>query len=281
MDGERWQALNPPEVAFSLGGDAIRRNAEQDALSAVYHTALGVSTTEKEMSMSHYMTALAMKQKGLKPAAKIVLYWIADHHNGETGACFPSHKRLAEVCEMTDRSIRNQIDILKQMGLIEVIDRKRPNGSQTSNAYCLMLKDDTDRKNIPTPQENISATPVQNFPTHNLVNNNLGKELLNNNDHFEDFWAAYPRKVAKGNARKAFAAAMKKATIEEISAGLNKQLAALSKKERQYIPHASTWLNGERWNDEPTDNDEPKRHATIDAIAFAARNRTAPREDIF
>ena len=35
--------------------------------------------------MSHYMTALAMKQKGLKPATKIVLYWIADHHNGETG----------------------------------------------------------------------------------------------------------------------------------------------------------------------------------------------------
>ena len=132
--------------------------------------------------MSHYMTALAMKQKGLKPAAKIVLYWLADHHNGETGACFPSHKRLAEVCEMTDRSIRNQIDILKQMGLIEVIDRKRPNGSQTSNAYCLMLKDDTDRKNIPTPQENISATPVQNFPTHNLGNNNPGNEPIGSED---------------------------------------------------------------------------------------------------
>ena len=43
--------------------------------------------------MSHYMTALAMKQKGLKPAAKVVLYWIADHHNGETGQCNPSIKR--------------------------------------------------------------------------------------------------------------------------------------------------------------------------------------------
>jgi hypothetical protein len=26
--------------------------------------------------------------------------------------------------------------------------------------------------------------------------------------------------------------------------------------EQQYIPHAATWLNGERWNDEP----EPVRH---------------------
>ena len=59
--------------------------------------------------MSHYMTALAMKQQGLTPAAKIVLYWLADHHNGETGDCFPSHKRLAELSEMTDRSVRNHL----------------------------------------------------------------------------------------------------------------------------------------------------------------------------
>ena len=36
------------------------------------------------------MTALAMKQQGLRPATKVVLYWIADHHNSETGDCFPA-----------------------------------------------------------------------------------------------------------------------------------------------------------------------------------------------
>ena len=35
------------------------------------------------------MTALAMKQQGLRPATKVVLYWIADH-NSETGDCFPA-----------------------------------------------------------------------------------------------------------------------------------------------------------------------------------------------
>lgn len=128
--------------------------------------------------MSHYMTALAMRQEGLRPAAKIVLYWLADHHNGETGECFPSHKRLAEVCEMTDRSVRNQIEALKEMGLIEVIDRQRPNGSQTSNAYKLILKGESGGKNIPTPMENISTPHVHNFPTHNLGNNNLGNKPI-------------------------------------------------------------------------------------------------------
>tara|TARA_R100001463_G_scaffold81055_4_gene135604 strand:- start:4964 stop:5071 length:108 start_codon:yes stop_codon:yes gene_type:complete len=35
MAGERWQALNPTKVAFSLGEYAIRLNAEEDALKAV------------------------------------------------------------------------------------------------------------------------------------------------------------------------------------------------------------------------------------------------------
>ena len=127
--------------------------------------------------MSHYMTALAMKQVGLKPAAKIVLYWLADHYNQSAGECFPSHKRLAELCEMTDRSVRLHLDQLAEAGLIEVVKRTRDNGSQTSNSYHLKMRTDGDgRKIFPTPPENISTPPVQIFPTLNLVNNNLVNE---------------------------------------------------------------------------------------------------------
>ncbi len=69
-------------------------------------------------------------------------------------------------------------------------------------------------------------------------------------DDFDDFWQAYPRKVGKAAARKAFAKALKVATVDEIAFGLSGQVSALSAKEKQFIPHASTWLNGERWNDE-------------------------------
>jgi DNA-binding transcriptional MocR family regulator len=127
--------------------------------------------------MSHYMTALAMRQKGLKPAAKIVLYWLADHYNQSTGECFPSHKRLAELCEMTDRNVRLQLDQLAKLGLVVAVKRIRDNGSQTSNSYQLTLVvDDHGRKIFPTPVENISTPPVHNFPTLNLGNINLGIE---------------------------------------------------------------------------------------------------------
>jgi DNA-binding MarR family transcriptional regulator len=89
--------------------------------------------------MSHYMTALAMKQTGLKPAAKIVLYWLADHYNGETGLCFPSLKKLADECEMDKSTIVRHLKALEEAGLIQRQARTRANGSQTSTSYLLHL----------------------------------------------------------------------------------------------------------------------------------------------
>lgn len=121
--------------------------------------------------MSHYMTALAMKQKGLKPAAKIVLYWLADHYNQSTGECFPSINRLIELCEMTRRAVQTNIDDLEAAGLVEVVTRHRPNGSQTSNSYILKLSDDG-VQNMHTPRAENAPTPRQNLHPLNLVNNN-------------------------------------------------------------------------------------------------------------
>lgn len=210
--------------------------------------------------MSHYMTALAMKQQGLKPATKIVLYWLADHHNGTTGLCIPSQKRLAELCEMTDRSVRTHLDTLQALGLIKVIERKRENGSQTSNEYKLLF----DVQNLPTPMENISSPLVQIFPTHNLVNNNLvSKPNTSSSDDdgetanlFERaYWAKYPKKVGKKAALKSFKAVMKQVDrgnvhYGEFKTGFEKYVSSMQGKDQQYIKHFATWLNGEHWTDE-------------------------------
>jgi len=91
--------------------------------------------------MSHYMTALAMKQTGLKPATKIVLYWLADHHNGETGKCFPSINRLAELSEMSRRAVEGHLDILEKLGLITRVQQYRDTGGKTANSYVLGLSE--------------------------------------------------------------------------------------------------------------------------------------------
>jgi hypothetical protein len=69
---------------------------------------------------------------------------------------------------------------------------------------------------------------------------------------FDAFWSLYPRKVAKASALKAWKkAATSEAVKDAIMAGLERQLPALRPKDRQFVPHAATWLNQERWNDEP------------------------------
>ena len=72
------------------------------------------------------------------------------------------------------------------------------------------------------------------------------------NDRFDDFWTTYPKKVGKGQARKAYATAVKK-----VDSGTLMEKLELFKSHHQklgtdkrYIPNASTWLNGERWDDE-------------------------------
>lgn len=77
---------------------------------------------------------------------------------------------------------------------------------------------------------------------------------------FTEFWSIYPRKVSKPDAQRAWAKAIKRADPELIIAGLRRHLPIWVSAEVQFIPHAATWLNGERWGDEVArtdDDDEP------------------------
>lgn len=70
-------------------------------------------------------------------------------------------------------------------------------------------------------------------------------------DHaeFSEFWARYPRRVAKIAAMKAYVQARKLATAAEILAGLERYRRTMP-DDPQYRPHASTWLHQGRWMDE-------------------------------
>jgi len=67
---------------------------------------------------------------------------------------------------------------------------------------------------------------------------------------FEDFWAAWPRKVGKPVARRAWDAAVKKVSGETVLAGAIAYRDNPGRPEQQFIPHPSTWLNREGWADE-------------------------------
>lgn len=71
---------------------------------------------------------------------------------------------------------------------------------------------------------------------------------------FLTFWRLFPKRIGKGAARKAFAGALTKTTAATIMAALQR---AVWPPEPRFIPHPSTWLNQERWSDEPPETFDP------------------------
>lgn len=68
---------------------------------------------------------------------------------------------------------------------------------------------------------------------------------------FDAFWAAYPRKVCKKVAFQKFQAVFpKKVSLETLLTALEEQKRSDQWKDVKFIPHPSTWLNQERWEDE-------------------------------
>lgn len=68
---------------------------------------------------------------------------------------------------------------------------------------------------------------------------------------FEAFWKAYPNHKARANAEKAWKkvpANLHSAVMAAVA--LQTQSLDWTKDNGQYIPHAASWLNGKRWEDQ-------------------------------
>lgn len=77
-------------------------------------------------------------------------------------------------------------------------------------------------------------------------------------DGFKIFWEVYPRKVARAAAERQWQRIRPNGELQQnILDGLRRAIAYWRSQgtEKQFIPHASTWLNGQRWEDELGEDD--------------------------
>ena len=89
---------------------------------------------------------------------------------------------------------------------------------------------------------------------------------------FTEFWETYPLRTAKPAARKAFIKAIKNTLSGTIIAGAE-NYANDPNRDPRYTAHAATWLNNERWNDDPipSRSETPKSmQRTRDLMEWAA-----------
>jgi hypothetical protein len=108
---------------------------------------------------------------------------------------------------------------------------------------------------------------------------------------FDGFWSAYPRKVGKGAARKAWGKIKPAAElVERMLSTLTWQRTSeqWTKDGGKFIPYPATWLNQERWTDEPPVDsskrtpDDPKAHWKSQAQYLEAMvaGRVSPKERV-
>lgn len=66
---------------------------------------------------------------------------------------------------------------------------------------------------------------------------------------FDDFWQAYPKKVGRSDAIRAFAAAVRLATPDEITRSATRYAADRRGEDPRYTKNPATWLSKACWND--------------------------------
>lgn len=93
-----------------------------------------------------------------------------------------------------------------------------------------------------------------------------GPELL----LFDTFWAVYPRKVGKRSAKTKYAAAVKRAGGEHAVIDGARRLANDPNlpSETRFIPHPSTWLSRDGWEDEPLPDRGGKRSQSSQGMSL-------------
>lgn len=205
---------------------------------------------------------------------RAVRVWcVLSRHASTEGKAWPGRPKLAERLGCSLASLDRAIAELVDAGAVSVEAHHRPDGSRATNSYWMWpATPSSPVRTPPLTREGPPSSPVQ-------VPLLTGEEAIRNEsqrnesqkgkilrppddertdqqlitDAFTAFWKAYPRKTAKGEARKAWPRAIKAAggDLGKIVGGVRRYAADPNLPEPQFIPHPASWLNGERWDDEP------------------------------
>jgi len=103
------------------------------------------------------------------------------------------------------------------------------------------------------------------------------KPVDDSDPDFERFWATYPRKSAKGTARRAWGKAISKIDGDTIIAGAARY-ASDPNREETFTAHPATWLNGERWEDPmlpSRDTRSDRKSSEVEDVIRRAQQRDA------
>ena len=212
---------------------------------------------------------LAFKAR-VAPSQKLVLLALCDSANDQ-GECYPSVPTLMAKSSLSERAVQGAVAALEASGHLH---REFRHGRST--VYWMTPAADAPPQRLPPasraptpadaappPPQMLHPTPANGAPI-TIIESSVEpspkrkavRGVKADAPGFAEFWAAYPRKVARDKAAKSFADIAPDAALRAVI------LAALAVQQKspqwlkdggQFIPYGATWLNGRRWEDSEPD----------------------------
>lgn len=153
-------------------------------------------------------------------------------------------------------AIRKAVDILKMKGYLET--RRQKKGNLDGGYDWVLLDPNNPGSRRDDPRRGHSRG--EPFAARTTTGERETKERetkvketksldISPKNKFEEFWNAYPRKVSKGEARKAYAKAIEK-TSEQTLIAKAKAYAKQPGRKDEFTKYPASWLNAEGWLDE-------------------------------
>jgi len=210
-------------------------------------------------------------------------------HGRTTGRCNPGFATIARQARVSRDSVKRSLRSLEDRGLI-AIERRRDGAKNLTNAYTLHVERDlvgrcsqhlgADSTQGETARVGAHSTQVGAHSTQGVGADSTPNETYYNessereseqrsarqaavdiveaeivvDDAFDRVWAVWPKKTSKKDARLKFAAAAKRHPQGEhgLAADVVEHARAYAQHAHpvQFVPMLSTWLNGDRWEDE-------------------------------
>lgn len=161
------------------------------------------------------------------------------------GFCWASNGYLAKLYDAGERTVSRWLTELEKAGFIRIEPAINQHGQRRifiASALPKVASQKWQAKN-----GNHNNTSEEN--TTSKRTSPKAPKGAESAEGFDDFWLAYPNKVGKPKALMAWKRL--KPDLATVLAGLKRWKASdqWTKNDGQFIPHPTTWLNREGWND--------------------------------
>jgi hypothetical protein len=192
-----------------------------------------------------------IRNSSLSPGANYLLIYLMTHEVGYE----ITFGQMQRETGLGIKGVRSALDELVKKNWLIMERTRRENNQLGPYRYTLI--------EATVPKGTVAQGTVAQGP--DIKKNNTKEEQSKELDtHFEEFWNAYPKKLDKAKAFRAFKSAMKRAKFEDILAGV---IAYRNDPQRnpEFTKYPASWLNADSWENTiaPSPDSEAAERARI------------------